>query len=48
MARKEHELTCIRYEPDATQALRDDIDLKKWAVNQSTGQPVNRSVYPVT
>lgn len=38
MALKEHELTCTRYEPDAVQALRDDIDLKKWAVNQSAGQ----------
>ncbi|MFU0852891.1 phage polarity suppression protein [Kluyvera cryocrescens] len=38
MALKEHELTCIRYEPDAAQALRDDIDLKKWAVNQSAGR----------
>ena len=38
MALKEHELTCTRYEPDAAQALRDDIDLKKWAVNQSAGR----------
>ncbi|WP_276519488.1 phage polarity suppression protein [Citrobacter freundii] len=38
MALKELELTCTRYEPEATQALRDDIDLKKWAVNQSAGQ----------
>ena len=38
MALKEHELTSTRYEPDAVQALRDDIDLKKWAVNQSAGQ----------
>ena len=37
-ALKEHELTSTRYEPDAVQALRDDIDLKKWAVNQSAGQ----------
>ena len=38
MALKEHELTSTRYEPDAVQALRDDIDLKKWAVNQSAGR----------
>lgn len=38
MALKEHELTCTCYEPDAAQALRDDIDLKKWAVNQSAGR----------
>ena len=38
MALKELELTCTRYEPEAAQALRDDIDLKKWAVNQSAGQ----------
>lgn len=38
MALKEHELTSSRYEPDAVQALRDDIDLKKWAVNQSAGR----------
>lgn len=38
MTLKEHELTSTRYEPDAVQALRDDIDLKKWAVNQSAGQ----------
>ena len=38
MALKELELTCTRYEPDAIQALRDDIDLKKWAVNQSAGR----------
>ena len=38
MALKEHELTCIRYEPDVAKALRDDIDLKKWAVNQSAGR----------
>lgn len=41
MARaKELELTCTRYEPEAAQALRDDIDLKKWAVNQSAGQHI--------
>lgn len=28
MALKELELTCTRYEPEAAQALRDDIDLK--------------------
>lgn len=38
MALKENELTSTRYEPDAAQALRDDIDLKKWAVNQSAGR----------
>lgn len=38
MALKEQELTCTRYEPDEVQALRDDIDLKKWAVNQSAGR----------
>ena len=38
MALKELELTCTRYQPEAAQALRDDIDLKKWAVNQSAGQ----------
>lgn len=38
MVLKERELTCTRYEPDTVQALRDDIDLKKWAVNQSAGQ----------
>lgn len=38
MALKEHELTSTGYEPDAVQALRDDIDLKKWAVNQSAGR----------
>lgn len=38
MALKEHELISSRYEPDAVQALRDDIDLKKWAVNQSAGR----------
>ena len=38
MALKEHELTCTRYEPDEAQALRDDIDLKKWVVNQSAGR----------
>ncbi|HGY3715831.1 TPA: phage polarity suppression protein [Citrobacter gillenii] len=38
MALKELELTCTRYEPEAAQALRDDIDLKIWAVNQSAGQ----------
>lgn len=34
MALKELELTCTRYEPEAAHALRDDIDLKIWAVNQ--------------
>ena len=34
MALKAHELTSTRYEPDAVQALRDDIDLKKWTVNR--------------
>ncbi len=38
MTLKEHELTSTHYEPDAVQALRDDIDLKKWAVNQSAGR----------
>lgn len=38
MALKEQELTSTRCEPDAVQALRDDIDLKKWAVNQSAGR----------
>lgn len=38
MVLKENELTSTRYEPDAVQALRDDIDLKKWAVNQSAGR----------
>ncbi|HAU5664481.1 TPA: phage polarity suppression protein [Citrobacter freundii] len=38
MALKEYELISTRYEPDAVQALRDDIDLKKWAVNQSAGR----------
>ncbi|QLO41711.1 phage polarity suppression protein [Citrobacter freundii] len=38
MALKELGLICTRYEPEAAQALRDDIDLKKWAVNQSAGQ----------
>lgn len=38
MVLKEHELTSTRYEPDAVQALRDDIDLNKWAVNQFAGR----------